>query len=97
MKSELTQIREGNRRVHNWRIVAGVLVLLCLYVLLGKLDSDARLAEAERLASLHAAHTQAVRPHTVRPELVEGVEGQAKPPVALQRQASINRIGGGVL
>lgn len=84
MKSELTQIRDGNRKVHNWRIVAGVLVLLCLYVLLGKLDSDARLAEAERLASLHTVHP-------------ERVEGQTKPPVALQRQASINRSSGGVL
>lgn len=96
MKSELTQIREGNRRVHNWRIVAGVLVLLCLYVLLGKLDSDARLAEAERLASLHATHTQAVRPDpSASSGLKAEVEGQAKP---LQRLASINqRIGGGVL
>ncbi len=71
MKSELTQIREGNRKIHNWRIVACVLGLCALYALMGKLDADARLAEVERLAVLrHAAPI--ARPHTVRPELVEG-------------------------
>lgn len=76
-------------KIRNWRIVAGILVLLLVQAVLGRMDSEAKLEEAERIASLHTAHTQAVRP--------ERVEGQAKPPVALQRQASINRIGGGVL
>lgn len=70
------------RKVQHWRIVAGVLGLLCLYVLMGKLDSDARLAEAERLAQLQAH----------QPRLAE-----AKPPVALQRQAAVNHACGGVL
>lgn len=87
MKSELTQIREGNRRVNNWRIVAGLMCLFAAYALVGKFDSDARLAEAERIAEL-------------QPRIVveEPVTEPAKPPVALQRQASIGRtFRGGVL
>lgn len=86
MKSELTQIREGNRRVTNWRIVAGLMALLAIYALLDKLDTDVRLAEAERIAQL-------------QPRIVvqEPVTEPAKPPVAVQRQASIGRTRGGVL
>lgn len=87
MKSELTQIREGNRRVNNWRIVAGLMGLLAIYALLGKLDTDIRLAEAERIAQL-------------QPRIVfqETVADPVKPPVAMQRQASIGHtLCGGVL
>ncbi|MGB7650885.1 MAG: hypothetical protein WBL62_06805 [Gallionella sp.] len=71
MKSELTQIREGNRKIHNWRIVACVLGLCALYALMGKLDADARLDELERIAALrHAAPMS--RPHM--PVLVEGLQ-----------------------
>lgn len=71
MKSELTQIREGNRKIHNWRIVACVLGLCALYALMGKLDADARLDELERIAALrHAAPMS--RPHM--PVLVEGLK-----------------------
>lgn len=86
MKSELTQIREGNRRVNNWRIVAGLIGMLAIYALLGKLDTDARLAEAERIAQL-------------QPRIVvqEPVTEPAKPPVAAHRQASIGCARGGVL
>lgn len=49
MKSELTQIREGNRRAKNWRILAGVLALVAVYSWLGKSDSDARLDEVHRI------------------------------------------------
>ena len=86
MKSELIQIREGNRRVKNWRIVAGLMALLAVYALLGKQDANVRLAEAERIAQL-------------QPRIVvqEPVTGQPNPPVALQRQASIGRTCGGVM
>lgn len=87
MKSELTQIREGNRRVKNWRIVAGLMVLLAAYALVGKFDSNARLAEAERIAQM--------QPRIVVPE--ELMAEPAKPPVAMQRQASIGCTRGGVL
>lgn len=86
MKSELTQIREGNRRVNNWRIVAGLMGLFAIYALLGKSDTDARLAEAERIAQL--------QPHIV---FQAPVAEPAKPPVSMQRQACIGCARGGVL
>lgn len=71
MKSELTQIREGNRRVYHWRIVAGILVLLLVQALVGRMDAEARLDELERIAALrHAAPMS--RPHM--PVLVEGLQ-----------------------
>lgn len=80
------QIHEPNIKVRNWRIIAGFLGLIAAYALVGKFDSDARLAEAERIAEL-------------QPRIVvrEPVTGQTKPPVALQRQASIGRTCGGVM
>lgn len=72
--------------VKNWRIVAGLMGLFAIYALLGKSDTDARLAEAERIAQL--------QPRIV----VQGfVTEPAKPPVAVQRQASIGCTRGGVL
>lgn len=62
MKSELTQIREGNRKVHHWRIVAGILVLLLVQALLGRMDAEAHLAEAERIAALRHSAPAAQRP-----------------------------------
>ena len=88
MKSELTQIREGAIKVRNWKIVVMILTLLLVQAVLGRMDSEAQLAEAERLAALHPSASAGLKAE---------VEGQAKPPVALQRQASINRLGGGVL
>lgn len=73
-----------DRKIRNWRIVAGILVLLLLQAVLGRMDSDARLEEAERLAQRH----------TSRPG---PVEGQVKPPASLQRQAAIGNTCGGVL
>ena len=77
------QIHEPNIKVRNWRIIAGLLGLIAAYAIVGKFDSDARLAEAERIAEL-------------QPRIVVH-EPQAKPPVALQRQASIGRTCGGVM
>lgn len=53
MKSELTQIREGAIKVRNWKIVVMILTLLLVQAVLGRMDSEAQLAEAERLAALH--------------------------------------------
>jgi hypothetical protein len=39
-------------KLRNWRIVAGVFALIAAYAFVGKLDSDARLAEAEHFAKL---------------------------------------------
>lgn len=92
MKSELTQIREGNRKVYHWRIVAGILVLLLVQAVLGRMDSEARLAEAERIAHMHPS-TRSERPFDGL-----GVNGEtAKPPAPLQRQALAGCRAGGVL
>ncbi|MDH2918480.1 MAG: hypothetical protein PXX73_04725 [Sideroxydans sp.] len=40
-------------KLRNWRIVAGLLVLLLAQAVLGRMDSEARLAEAERLVHIH--------------------------------------------
>ena len=47
MKFEHTQLREGHRRVTHWRIVAGILALLLVQSVMGRLDAEARLADAE--------------------------------------------------
>lgn len=80
MKSELTQIREGNRKVRHWKIVACVIGLVACYAIMGKLDAQARLDEIERCA-IRSEH----------------VEARANQPKALQREASIHHLGGGVL
>ncbi|MEW6562730.1 MAG: hypothetical protein AB1400_05790 [Pseudomonadota bacterium] len=77
------QIHEPNIKVRNWRVIAGLLGLIAAYAIVGKFDSDARLAEAERIAEL--------QPRIVVPA------PQAKPSVPLQRQAAIGRTCGGVM
>ena len=92
MKSELTQIREGNRKVHHWRIVTGILVLLLVQAVLGRMDSEAKLEEVERLAQMHPS-TSSGRPF-------DGLRANgetAKPPAPLQRQALAGCRAGGVL
>lgn len=86
MKSELTQIREGEAKVRNWKIVAMLLILLLVQAVLGRMDSEAKLEEVERIAALHPSTSSG-------PTLGE----RGKPPVAMQRQASINHTCGGVL
>lgn len=73
-----------NNKIRNWRIVAGVLALLLVQAVLGRMDSEARLAEVERIAQMQAHQSRLA---------------EAKPPVALQRQASVitNKISRGVL
>ena len=51
----LTQLREGHRRVIHWRIVAGILALLLVQAVMGRLDAEARLADAELAAPHHFA------------------------------------------
>jgi len=77
MKSELIQIRDGHRRVTHWRIVAGVLALLLVQSVMGRMDAEARLADAEYAAQRHFAGggkvvkptQQALRIQTLRGEI----------------------------
>ena len=80
-------------KVRNWRIVAGILVLLLVQAVLGRMDSEARLEEAERVAQLHVANSLTVR----RLDEPQTLSDNAKPPAALQRQAAIGHACRGVL
>lgn len=60
-------------KIRNWRIVAGILMLLLVQAALGRMDSEARLEEAERVAQLHGR--------------AQDGAALARPPAALQRQA----------
>lgn len=84
MKSELTQIREGKRKVNHWRIIAGLMGLLAIYALLGKSDTDARLSEAERLTKL--------QPRLIIQEPTADTE---KPPVSTQHKTFIGHTNWG--
>ena len=76
MKSELTQIRAGNRRVANWRIVAGILALLLIQSVLGRLDAEARLEDAEYAAARHLAAPGKMNAPTYQPLRIQTLRGE---------------------
>ena len=64
-------------KLRNWRIVAGILVLLLIQSVLGRLDAEARLEDAEYAAARHhlAAPGKQISP-THQPLRIQTLRGE---------------------
>lgn len=63
-------------KLRNWRIVAGILALLLVQAVLGRLDAEARLADAELAASHHLASPGKVIAPTAQSLRIDTLRGQ---------------------